>query len=369
MNPSIANIKHERDDYHFTLRGINVSVANALRRTLLTDIPMCVIQTDPEVEPTCEVTTNTSRFHNEIIKHRLSCIPVHVSHGDLELLPTSYELVVDVSNTDDKSIDVTTADFQLRNRTTGKFATKEELHKIFPLDPITRAPIVVARLRAKISESIPGEQLSFVAPFAVSSALVSSAYNAVCKCAYKNTPNLVAIDAKWSELEAALAAGGADAASIAFDKRNFYVLDAQRYYDEDSFDFVLQTVGVHENTELVRIACAVLQSKFAAIKAKIDADSLPVGASVAAMANCYDVTLENEDYTVGKVLEFVLYDMHYLGDKSLVFCGFKKFHPHDTHSVIRVAFEEKTERSTVIAAIAESCDAAIAVFAAIAKMF
>jgi hypothetical protein len=26
----------------------------------------------------CRIETNTTRFHNEIIKHRLSCIPIHV---------------------------------------------------------------------------------------------------------------------------------------------------------------------------------------------------------------------------------------------------------------------------------------------------
>ena len=33
-------------------------------------------------------------------------------------------------------------------------------------------------------------------------------------------------------------------------------------------------------------------------------------------------------------------DTDYEGDETLSYCGFKKFHPHDTHSIIRLAFKD-----------------------------
>ena len=39
MNPTVSNISEDGDVYKFTLSGINISLANAIRRTILSDIP------------------------------------------------------------------------------------------------------------------------------------------------------------------------------------------------------------------------------------------------------------------------------------------------------------------------------------------
>ena len=55
------------------------------------------------------------------------------------------------------------------------------------------------------------------------------------------------------------------------------------------------------------------------------------------------MTLKNEDYTLGKVIEFYLYQNNFIGDKSVSFCGFRKPHPHSTDSLIRIAFHNPIE--------------------------
>ena len=37
--------------------------------------------------------------------------------------------------------------------------------------------------------------------------------------------------------------------------------------------------------------------------------------------NCYDIILENEDYTMGKVIEYILYEKR---EEIASYCGFKK---------------------------------------------
>ena len=59
----------------FTLENANVSVANALRRTILSDIPTVVFDTSKE---NIQITKNTCRLHNEILKQRLGCIPIPI---------------------------------------------------------------------------------------------------------------------------------------------------------------------------------------------------------------------------------------------------------------------------------------------------
>lgn len=195
-----------------------------------------------------------------------------------------------------------------------------------------------ARIRPKIGTSIPGERIKLHAEFSIHTAKENGMFNVVSKCSYGNTPDVVRAKSVWEERENKLRSEQLTAEEISFQKKNFMILDAQRHYVEDSFDFVIQTLGVYKNQDIVKKACAVLQNKLAEIVNTIDAKTIPIINSETTMENCYDVVLENEDYTIGKSLEYVLYTKYYMGDKSLAFCGFKKFHPHNDDSTLRIAF-------------------------------
>ena len=75
------------------------------------------------------------------------------------------------------------------------------------------------------------------------------------------------------------------------------------------------------------------------------------------------------DYTVGKVLEYILYDKFFEGMAILSFCVFKKIHPHDTDSIIRLAYKEPTEKHLVKQHLRDACTAAAEVFLKINDMF
>jgi len=98
-----------------------------------------------------------------------------------------------------------------------------------------------------------------------------------------------------------------------------------------------------------------MQNKCIDIIQLIDAGIMPVFTSETTMENCYDVHLEDEDYTIGKVLEYILYHKYYEQEKALSFCGFKKFHPHDTKSVIRLALKEKQDKAAVLHFVRDAC--------------
>ena len=68
MNPQVEFNSEENDNLTFTLSGINVSFANAIRRTILSDIPVVVFKTAPYEENRATIYKNTTRLNNEIIK-------------------------------------------------------------------------------------------------------------------------------------------------------------------------------------------------------------------------------------------------------------------------------------------------------------
>ena len=51
--------------------GINVSYINAIRRTILSDIPTLVFNCFPHDKNDADIHINTSRLNNEILKQRL----------------------------------------------------------------------------------------------------------------------------------------------------------------------------------------------------------------------------------------------------------------------------------------------------------
>ena len=195
MEPKLKDFSEDSDLLRFTLHGVEVSFANALRRTILSDIPIVVVETDNYETNQCNIKTNTGRLHNEILKQRLSCIPIHSTllrdSDDKKALPGNYSLVVDVENKTENVIYITTEDFRLRDNNSEKLLSKEEMDKLFPgLFPMnvqTQSYIDFARLRPKIGNDIPGEKLQLVANFSVNSAKSNSMYNVVSKCAYGNT--------------------------------------------------------------------------------------------------------------------------------------------------------------------------------------
>jgi hypothetical protein len=60
---------------------------------------------------------------------------------------------------------------------------------------------------------------------------------------------------------------------------------------------------------------------------------------------------------------------YYVNDKIFTFCGFKKFHPHNDDSTLRVAYEKNADKIMVSQHLRIACIEASQVFEKIYKMF
>jgi len=373
----------ETDDiFKFTLAGLNVSLANAVRRTIQDDIPAFVFDVE-----TCKIDVNTGRLHNEILKQRLQCIPIHskvIVEDWLAKRPDhnifdKYVMELDVQNDSEQTIYVTTADFKIKNKTTGRLLTAAELDRLFPKDKLTNSNIIFARLRPKISDSVPGEHLKLSCEFTISSAAVNSTFTVVCCSVYGNTIDVDAAEKAWENAElkireeATSRGESVDPAELAFQKKNFQILDRQRYFVNDSFDFNIESIGIYEPRELCSNACAILKHQFNELASEIEVRDDLIHNSESSMENCFDFVLEHNDYTIGKVLEYYLYDTGFVakgGKPTMSFCGFKKLHPHDEHSIIRVSYSVKNaDKNLLKNDLKKACEEAAAVFGAIQKKF
>lgn len=367
MNPVITKIAEENDQLKFTLSDINVSFANALRRTILSDININVCITDKYDTNQCIINKNTTRFHNEIIKHRLSCIPIHMK--ELDVLPGNYILEVNVENETDDVIYVTTEDFRIKNKNTKNYLTREEVMKIYPPSKLTNQYIDFIRLRPKIGDTIKGECINLTCEYSISNNSYDSAFNAACVSTYGNTIDLEKANLEWEKKESSLKSESMSETEIAFEKKNFYILDAQRCYIENSFDFIVESIGIYENKELITIGCDTLNKNIKNLIEKLDSDEISISNSEMSVSNSYNITFDNEDNTIGSILQYVLYKKHYEDDKTVTFVGFKKLHPHDKFSILKLAFVMEVDNGYIRQLIRTSLSECMEVFDKIKKMF
>ena len=193
-------------------------------------------------------------------------------------------------------------------------------------------------------------------------------FNAVSTCAYGFTGDTAAQDAElvrkiqtWKDSEK-------NENEIKFETENWKLLDAKRLFKKDSYDFVIESIGVYSNNEIVNLGCQILITNLDNIGSIIEKDELEIKISDNTMSNCFDIILENEDYTIGKILEYFLYTKFY-ETNILTYCGFKKMHPHDNYSIIRLSYKEAVEKSTIKGHLKECIDDAIQVYTKLKKDF
>jgi DNA-directed RNA polymerase subunit L len=335
--PKVKDGINNKGVYSFTIEDTNVSVVNAVRRTILSDIPMVVFDTDKE---NIEFSVNTCKLHNEILKQRLGCIPVHIRDFDgIENLVVECE----VNNDTDSLVYVTTKHFQILNKNTNKYLTEDQVDKIFPPDELTKDYILFTRLRPKISNDIPGEMIKFKANFKVGTAKQDGMYNVVSTCAYGNTEDKVEQHNQWQAIAEQLESQGLIESQVEYERKNWHTLQAKRFYIQNSFDFKLQTVGVFSNMEIIHKALDILISKLNNIAKNCEDEVIELNREATAMNNSVDIKLVGEDYTIGKVLEYVLHEEDYKKNRTLSYVGFIKKHPHDDYSIIRIAFNDSED--------------------------
>ena len=390
----------------FTLENCDVSIANSIRRVVVSEINQYVFRTFPHSENRADFTVNTTRLHNEILKQRLGCVPIHHLHtiDGFGNEYKNYVVEVDVKNDTDAIRYVTTEDFKVKKikvlEKTSRRSQDEDaddvsydylseavVRKIFPPDEISGEYIEFARLLPNLSSSnaSSGEALAFTCTLEISNAKFDGMYNVAHTCAYKCSPDVKEIDKQWRAkekvmregLESSLSAGSIEEV-VENAKKNWELLDAERIFLPNSFDFIIETVGVYTNVQLVTKACDIMIKKCEKLLADIEhTTTTSTNGSIieyahesTTMKNSFRINLIGEDYTLGKVIEYMIFSNYYNISGGIVsFCGFKKPHPHALDSFIIVSFKDEIELSIVQEHVSKVILESISIFKSLFESF
>lgn len=121
FNPEIRDVKVENEELCFKIGGddkygLDKSVLNAIRRTILNDIPSVAFRCAENTKKDITIVENSGQLHNEMILQRLSLLPLYIN-PDSYMKNYMFELNVEHDNSD-----------------VFKFVTSNDF-KIYPLKP------------------------------------------------------------------------------------------------------------------------------------------------------------------------------------------------------------------------------------------
>lgn len=163
---------------------IDISLINALKRTIQSDIPIPGF--NGEDDPSITILENNGPLHNEILLHRIGLIPIHFNEDEVENFnPEEYVFELEESNDTASMINVTTEQMKIYHNEAPM--TKQEIQRLFPKNPYTESYILITRLR-------PKEKLHLKGSAVLSTPSVHAGFACVSLCSfhYLQDPKLLA---------------------------------------------------------------------------------------------------------------------------------------------------------------------------------
>ena len=369
MSLEVQNITTDGGILKFTLRNINVSLANALRRCILSDIPVIVMKALPYKNKTIDIMVNKSRFTNEMIEHRISCIPVMLD-VESELNYKNYKLQLHETNTTNTIMHVTTKSIEILDKQSDTPVSKKIVEQLFPKNDITQDYIEIIRLRPQTSTK-QAEEIKLTATLEISTAKENAVYNATSICSYGKTINEELAEIERLKLQKLLSSQALSQELIQEKLSDFDNLTKQRITIDDSFDFIIETIGQYTNEQLVAKACTILINNLKQLFTELNDNPDLITNSTTTLKNGYDIKLLKQDYTLGKILEYILHKTYYGIKKTdkLHFCGFRKPHPHIDESIIRLGFRKPVEKLDIIRMFQEAVNILNTIYSDLATEF
>jgi DNA-directed RNA polymerase subunit L len=134
----------------------------------------------------------------------------------------------------------------------------------------------------------------------------------------------------------------------------------------------VETIGVFENEAIVIKACEYIKYRLTELTTFLNKEGrfsepsfvkdkygLFEETAIATSDSMYYLRIENDDYTIGKLMEKYLY---YMFGQKIYYVSFKKEHPHDTHCLIHFAYKIKVDAGQIILDLTTVADELIRIY-------
>ena len=350
-----------RNTIKFRVAPTDVAYANALRRAVLTEVETVAFRSEILEDGTTsgiKMLKNSTPMSNEMLAHRIGLIPVHVANP-LEWNSDSHIFKLNIVNDSPDSIDVVASNMQvLRVGEPGDEPTPVPSVEFFHPDPHSNQTALLAVLKGHVATQDP-EVLSFEATATLGTGRENAQFIPVSQCSYTYTADTnperirehfeawLSSHKKISPEE--LAQNPTKKGEL---EREFKTMEIARCFvineqgEPNSFDFVVESVGVLDPIYIIARAIQVLQEK-ATFYASVDTGDLPLNVQIRpadAKMKGFDFVFQGEDHTLGNILQTWM-DANLVDTNEITYVGYKVPHPLKDEMVLRVGVEDGKEHT------------------------
>ncbi len=409
FQPHISNIHYEKGELRFNLTGsetygLDKSVVNAIRRTLLTDIPTVAFRVDENKEKDVIINTNTGALHNELLIQRVGLIPLYINpenymknylfklnvkHDDKKqfkfvtaedfeiypLLPELTKRIENYQNEDSEELDKLLHSNDYNNYDYNKPLSSSEKEKIFRPYFFKRNNSKNYCLLTELKNTNSDEffqELDLYGVPSLSTAEENSRHQAVSCATYSFSKDESLINKIWSDRKQSNSISKEDEET---EYNKFILSESERYFLRDAenepftYDFQLKSCHFKTETELFVYAIDILIERLDLLKGSFMNLLQDKETNIRVEKKneiLYHYLINDEGHTIGNLIQSHIVRRCIDKDSILSFCGYKKTHPLENiikiivsinpeHKVMKENEQNKFQKVTVF--IMEQLDA------------
>ena len=288
-------------DLNNNKNNIKISLANSIRRTIISDIPTYII--DPKNITFFE---NTSMLNNEFLKHRLTLIPIISDNTDI-----NYDnLIISCKKKNDS----------------------ENMESIYASDFV-----------CKYTEDVKviDNNLIFKYPSILFGKLKNDQYISFeSKLVKNNAEN-----------------GGAFYSPVSACLYTFKFNDDERLYEKNNngepnvYVFKIESIGFYSPLKITLMGLDLLITRLNSVKNEfLNNDSKKIIRNID-ISNFYSFLIDNENDTIGNLLStYITYD------KNVMYCGYIIEHPLKKNIILKIQLKEDNNIENIIKTICDNID-------------
>ena len=356
--PKYSNKKIDKNTLTFTLSGdekygLDKSITNGIRRTLLTDIQSVAF--DPD---NIKIEKNTGSLHNEFLKHRISLIPLYIDpetynysllfelkvvmnddttmnvyNGDFNIYPLKNEYLEKVESGDIPTIEmlknIDKNYYNLNNPLSN--ARKKEIFRPFRFGNVDNY-MLITELKDTGSED-DKQIIDLYAVPSIGTTRVHSRHNNLPTVVYTFTKDKKAFDDHLKEMIEIHKVKDVDQY-----KKSLTLKESERYFLRDmndspySYDFKIQSNHYFDSPNLYKKSLDILIGRLHHIGEQLEILTTTPETSIFSIDKfkgdlSYQIVMLKEDDTTGNMIQSHMANKFLDGENIIEVCGYKKPHP------------------------------------------
>jgi|TARA_B110000259_G_scaffold156940_1_gene178662 DNA-directed RNA polymerase subunit L len=357
MAPFKDLIKKE-NTLNFKILNVDISIVNAIRRVLLSEIENVGFEFKPyEINnPIVKIITNTCPLHNEIILQRFALLPINLPPNNIiDFEQKKYKFILNKKNNTNNMLDVTTEDIEIYDDQNNPLSKKETL-KIFPSNKYTDDFILITKLKPNLINNSDGDVIHIEAYASKNIPKNHAGLAFVSKCVYYNIVDDKKADKVLKERIKKYKEENSSASKDDIDSftKDFNNLDRARFFYKNDFDeanffeFDIECEYTIKPEYLMFKSLFILNDKIDKLINNITNETFKF-VYVENTKNLYDIKIENEKHTLGNLIQSLLYNIFIREDnsKKISYIGYRVEHPLEDSVIIRVQINEKIKKDEI----------------------